>query len=191
MEPYYRYEQRGPWGYVIQYRVNRRRVRFQRRWPFVSVIKTSVWKDAWVKDWHGMTQTLLCFESENEAKEAVAYAEQERQNLTATTPQEKVQAMTDTELNEKLRERGMFTLDQMMGDDVSGLGKFDTHAGVNTFDDLCEWVDKKRKEYTRMRLQYEIGEREDDELYEWVLAHKAAFTVVSKHLRKISAGAKP
>ena len=138
-----------------------------------------------------MTQTLLCFESENEAKEAVAYAEQERQNLTATTPQEKVQAMTDTELNEKLRERGMFTLDQMMGDDVSGLGKFDTHAGVNTFDDLCEWVDKKRKEYTRMRLQYEIGEREDDELYEWVLAHIAAFTVVSKHLRKISAGAKP
>ena len=87
-------------------------------------------------------------------------------------------------LNKKLKANGMFTIDQMMDDEVSGLGPFDTHVGVKSFDDVCEWVDRKRLEYTRMRASQEL-KAEKSELYEWVLAHNAAFTCISKHLRKV------
>lgn len=93
----------------------------------------------------------------------------------------------DEDLNARLKAKGMFTIEEMLDDDASGLGMFDTHIGVNTFDDLAYWVDRKREEYLRMRIRYEIGDKEKDDLYEWVFAHGAAFTCISKHLRRVLA----
>jgi hypothetical protein len=96
--------------------------------------------------------------------------------------------MSDAELNEKLKARGMFTLDQMMDDAVSGLGPFDTQAGLKTFDHLCQWVDQQRRQFTTMRMRYEVGELDkEDDMYEWVFTHCAAFTLISKHVRKVNA----
>lgn len=97
-----------------------------------------------------------------------------------------VEVDADEDLSVRLKAAGMFTIEQMMDDNVSGLGPFDTHAGVHTFEDVCEWVDRKRLEYTRMRARHELDKTEGvNELYEWTLAHSAAFTSISKHLRKV------
>lgn len=95
--------------------------------------------------------------------------------------------MTDDnkELNERLKALGMFTLDEMLDDKISGLGIFDTHKNVHTIEQFAEWVEMKRKEFTTMRLKYEVGMSEKDDLYEWVLSHSATFSTISKHLRKI------
>ncbi|NRB20184.1 MAG: hypothetical protein HRU33_22250 [Rhodobacteraceae bacterium] len=65
-------------------------------------------------------------------------------------------------LDERMKAAGMLTLTQMLAEPI--MGKFGTHAG--------QWLDSKRMEYQKMRMQYELGDKsKDDDLWEWFFLH--------------------
>lgn len=91
--------------------------------------------------------------------------------------------MDDQELNEKLKARGMLTVEEILEGNLMGI--FSTHVGVTDYESLCEWVYKEHENYLRMRLKYEVGDKEKDDLYEWIFAHSAVFGTIADHMRKI------
>jgi len=47
-----------------------------------------------------------------------------------------------------------------------------------------EWLDSKRTEYLKMRVQYVLGDKsKDDGLWEWIFAHGATFSEVFDNFR--------
>jgi hypothetical protein len=89
---------------------------------------------------------------------------------------------TGADLDDRLRAAGMFTIPEMMGE--TPLTRWEVHSGMTDLKFFGEWLDRKVVEYMRMRVDYEIGEKDKtDDLYEWVLAHSAAFATIRTNFR--------
>jgi len=89
--------------------------------------------------------------------------------------------MMENNLDSRMREAGMMPLSEML---VSiPLGKWLTHTGVNDMNSFEAWLNMRREEMLRMQVTMELDKREDDELYEWVIAHAAVFTEVICNFR--------
>lgn len=52
------------------------------------------------------------------------------------------------------------------------------HAGVRDLDTFRQWLTMRHKELLRMKAGMLVDGKEDSELYEWVMAHHAAFSEV-------------
>lgn len=83
----------------------------------------------------------------------------------------------DDALNTRLKSAGMYTIPEMMG--VTPLTRWTVHAGMTDLDFFQAWLDRRLREFLRMKAGYELRDRDKgDELYEWVLAHSAALSEV-------------
>lgn len=86
------------------------------------------------------------------------------------------------DLDDRLRAAGMLTVPEMLG--KSPLDRWMVHAGMTDLDFFGQWLDRKTEEYARMRVAYELGDKDrSDELYEWVLAHAGAFSAIRANFR--------
>lgn len=109
-----------------------------------------------------------------------ALSQDERDTYTAlvaalSSAEEK--AVEVTELDARMKAAGMYTIAEMMG--VTPLAKWKSNPAINTIEAFSAWLDRKVTEYLRMKSGYDLGDKgEDDELYEWVLAHVAVFSAV-------------
>jgi hypothetical protein len=85
-------------------------------------------------------------------------------------------------LDERMKAANLIPVSQMLArGPLDGILK---HAGVNDLETFRQWVEMKRAEYLKMQARYDLKEKsEDDELYEWVLAHSAVFTLVHINLK--------
>jgi hypothetical protein len=64
------------------------------------------------------------------------------------------------------------------------LDAFIKHAGVNDLGSLLQWAEMRRAECLRAMAQYDLGEKDkSDDMYEWTVAHCAAFTELHVNLR--------
>lgn len=90
--------------------------------------------------------------------------------------------MTDAELAEKMKAKGMLSIEEILAGNLMGV--YSTHKAVTDLEGLLWWVESKHKEYLKMRLRYEVGGKERDDLYEWVLAHCGVFGTIADHMRK-------
>lgn len=98
--------------------------------------------------------------------------------------------MDDASLNARLKAKGMFTVDEMMGE--TPLSRWEIHSGMDSLEFFSEWLDRKTEEYLRMRLAYELGDKDkSDELYEWVLAHSAVFQSIRTNFKAAMSAAMP
>lgn len=80
-------------------------------------------------------------------------------------------------LDERLKAAGMFTVAEMMGE--TPMTRWERHTGVKDMESFGQWLDMKVAEYTRMKAAYALGDKpQDDDLYEWVCAHAAAFSTI-------------
>lgn len=87
----------------------------------------------------------------------------------------------DGDLNERMAALGMVPLDKLLSVPPT---PFSVHAAMKDMDSFVWWVNSKNREYTTMRLRYEIWKREkNDDLYEWVFAHSAVFGAIADNLR--------
>lgn len=77
------------------------------------------------------------------------------------------------DLASQMRAAGMLTVDEMLSG--APLDRFIRHAGVHDLETYGNWLDMKCREFLSMQASRELDKREDDDLYEWVLAHAAAF----------------
>jgi len=103
---------------------------------------------------------------------AEAIAESLKQEL-AETRQLHASLDSNASLSERMKAAGMLTAEQIMGG--SPLDAFIRHAGVNSLETFRDWLTMKRSEYVRLHARLSLEKREDDELFEWVIAHAAVF----------------
>jgi len=59
------------------------------------------------------------------------------------------------------------------------------HRGVDSLDAFEKWLNMRYEECMRMKAQFIVEGREDDELYEWVLAHAHTFEEVLGNYNQI------
>jgi hypothetical protein len=67
------------------------------------------------------------------------------------------------------------------------LDAFVKHAGVNDLEAFGQWLEMRRAECLKMQARFQLDNREDDELYEWVTAHAAVFTEVHVNFKAVIA----
>lgn len=91
--------------------------------------------------------------------------------------------MTDQELAAAMKAKGMLSIDEILAGNLMGV--YSTHKYVTDLESLKQWVEMKHEEYLKMRLRYEVGDKDKgDDLYEWVFAHSAVFATISDHMSK-------
>jgi hypothetical protein len=84
-------------------------------------------------------------------------------------------------LDERMKAAGMTPVSQML---IRGpLDGVLAHAGVHDLATFLQWVEMKRAEYLKMQARYDLGEKAEDDLYEWVIAHCSVFTQVHVTLK--------
>lgn len=87
------------------------------------------------------------------------------------------------DLDARMKEAGMIPLSDLLNCDTP-LAPFQAHAGITDLAGFEWWIKSKHEEYLRMRLAYELGDREKDEMYEWVFAHSAVFGEILVNWKK-------
>ena len=129
------------------------------------------------------------------AREAVLREVGKAFGETCTTHTEEVEAFYDRlyalidqpapapqSLDERMKAAGMLTLTEILAEPV--MGKFGTHAAMNNMEFFGTWLDRKRTEFLKMRMAYDLGDKpKDDDLWEWVFAHSATFCEVFDNFR--------
>ena len=88
-------------------------------------------------------------------------------------PAKALEAWEEESLQDRMRAAGMLTVDEMLRG--APLDRFIRHAGVSDLETYGQWLDMKCREFLSMQASRDLDKREDDDLYEWVLAHAAAF----------------
>ncbi len=126
-------------------------------------------------------------------------AEQEREHseqfvdadaiFPKAAPVERVEQEAE-ELDSRLRAAGMTGVAELLKG--APLDAFIKHAGVNDLGSLLQWAEMRRAECLRATARYDLGEKpEDDDMYEWTVAHCAAFTELHVNLRAAIATPQP
>lgn len=59
------------------------------------------------------------------------------------------------------------------------------HAGVRDLETFRRWLNMRHKELLRMKASMMVDGKEDSELFEWVMAHHAAFSEVLTNFNSI------
>lgn len=84
-------------------------------------------------------------------------------------------------LDERLEAAGMLTVAQILAG--APLDAFIRHAGVHDLPTFGQWLEMRREESVRLQARFALEKRDGDELYEWVIAHAAAFSEVTINFR--------
>lgn len=94
---------------------------------------------------------------------------------------------TDASIDDRMTAAGMFTLTEMLAEDP--MGAFACHNAVRDLDSFKWWIESRHKQFLKMKMQYELGDKpKDDELYEWVFAHASVFGNVVANFRQATGG---
>lgn len=93
-------------------------------------------------------------------------------NLRAALAAHRNQELGET-LADRMRAAGMMTIDEMMAG--APLDGFIRDAGVHDLDSYGQWLDKKCRHFLAMQAERELNKDPEDDMYEWVIAHAAAF----------------
>jgi len=86
-------------------------------------------------------------------------------------------------IDEQMKDAGMMSVDQMM----DGLTKnpFMLQAEVVDRDSFESWLESKCREYSKMQANLQLSGDDEDEMFEWTLAHAAVYKSVLSNLRKV------
>lgn len=86
------------------------------------------------------------------------------------------------DLDSRLKQAGMMTISEMKESKINN--PFLANAGVTDLESFREWLNMRHEEMAKMHAKMILDKKEDDELYEWVLSHCAAFGEVLANLEK-------
>lgn len=89
--------------------------------------------------------------------------------------------LTNKSLDERMKEAGMIPLSEIKKN--IPMEAIKRHAGVHNMDTFEKWLIMRYEECTEMHARFDLEKRHDDEMYEWVLAHSAAFSEVLANFR--------
>ena len=75
------------------------------------------------------------------------------------------------DLDARLKAAGMLTIEETL----RPLNRFQVHAGMRDYDTFASLLVSKARQYARMHAEFTLDDAEDDDLYEWVIAHSNAY----------------
>jgi len=85
------------------------------------------------------------------------------------------------DLDKRMKEAGMTPLSELLNKNPLGKFSVDTHVkDLKTFE---EWLESRHEEMLEMKIRMTLDNKEDDELFEWVISHEAVFNEVKCNLR--------
>lgn len=100
--------------------------------------------------------------------------------LLYTAPQ-LLQPAVVADIDARMKAAGMLSaVDIIAGQPIDA---FVRHSGVVDMGSLLGWAEMRRTEFLRMQARYELGDKEKDDLYEWVVSHVAAFGELHVNIR--------
>jgi hypothetical protein len=79
-------------------------------------------------------------------------------------------------LDARMKAAGMMTIAEML--ESSPLSAFHVHTGVTDLASFEKWLEMKWQSYMTQQAELQLDNREDDDLFEWVVAHAAVFSTV-------------
>lgn len=88
-----------------------------------------------------------------------------------------------TDMDVRMKARGMIPLTQLLAG--TPLDRWRAHTGVTNIKYFQQWAERKQEEYMKMRMRYEVGDKDkDDDMYEWIFAHAAVYGEVVVNLKQ-------
>lgn len=86
------------------------------------------------------------------------------------------------DLDQRMKDAGMIPVSELIRG--TPIDKWRVHTGVQDIESFGKYVAMKHREYAIMFSGYELGDKpKDDEMYEWVLGHYAAFCDIHVNFR--------
>ena len=80
------------------------------------------------------------------------------------------------DLDEQLKAAGLLTVSECMaGQPIDG---FIVNAQVKDLETFKQWLDMRTREIKTMKAKRSVEKKSDDDLFEWVCAHDAAFNEI-------------
>lgn len=150
---------------------------------------------------HSLSHGKITFVHENEAEEFLPAAQHDlvikhlvqqrddlRRQLAEVQRPDQAAAGADSEIQDldaRMVAAGMIPLTELLSGNLP-LDRWRAHVGVRDLDSFGKWLETKHREYMRMRVKYELGDKsKDDEMFEWVFAHAAAYGDVIANYRQV------
>jgi len=79
-------------------------------------------------------------------------------------------------LDEQLKASGMLTVKELMeGQPIDG---FMINTGIKDLETFSDWLEMRTQEMLKIKARMILKNREDEDIYEWVLAHCAILNEV-------------
>lgn len=91
---------------------------------------------------------------------------------------------SDASLSERMKAAGMFTVPQIMAG--MPIDAFIRHAGVTNLESFAQWLETERARFLSMQARFELADKEQDGLYEWVMSHAAVLGTVMVNFKHAS-----
>lgn len=88
-------------------------------------------------------------------------------------------------LDEQMKAAGMATIDEMVASLTDN--PLLLQAEVVDLATFEEWLEAQYRHFLGMQARRQLEKQEDDEMFEWTLAHSALFGSVLAHYRKATA----
>lgn len=85
-------------------------------------------------------------------------------------------------LEQVMERAGMIPLQDLLGGKDPISLRF-VHTGIRNVRDFLEYAQKQHSQFELQRLLYELGGKEKDDMYEWMLSHAAVWKSVVLNLR--------
>lgn len=83
------------------------------------------------------------------------------------------------DLAARMKAAGMRSLEDMLGP----YNQFQVHSGMTDMAFFETWLESKTREYQAMQVRHTLNKTENDDMYEWVLAHASTFHEVLVNYR--------
>ncbi|NVL49913.1 hypothetical protein F2S72_09185 [Pseudomonas syringae pv. actinidiae] len=90
---------------------------------------------------------------------------------------------SDVSLERRMVAAGMYRVAELHAG--RPIDAFVRHAGVHDLDSFNSWLERKRAEFVKLQARFELANREDDELYEWVMSNAAAYSEVAINFKTV------
>ncbi|WP_237731296.1 hypothetical protein [Lelliottia amnigena] len=90
------------------------------------------------------------------------------------------------EIDARMKAAGMLSAADILAGQP--MDSFMKHSGVVDAESLLKWAEMRRAEFLRMQAGYELGDKEKDDLYEWVISHVAVFSELHVNIRAAMQG---
>ncbi len=116
----------------------------------------------------------------------IEYLLQQRDVLRQQVVEATIPVPSDTDiaaLDQRMKDAGMVSLVDMLAGKLP-TDRWAAHVGVSDIKSFGNWLESKDRQYTSMRVTYELGDEPKDSMYEWVLAHSGAYREVIANFRQ-------